>query len=1143
MKRVILFSTLFLFILTLVSAQVCVNNIQINNPQGVIVDNSGARYIADTNNNRIIRIDSSGNPTVFAGDPSGTMGFVDSSGTSARFNQPHKMMIYGNFLYVADSGNDAIRTIDLSTQSVTTVVGNGQGFADGSMAVAEFNNPKGLYITSNGDIFVADTGNNRIRRISSGQVTTVAGGGTSGINCATPNNCLSNSAPPLCASMQFNSPEDVFVYSSGSPAIYDIYIADTGNHAIERISSYNPSGAPTNCYVTLIAGSGTAGYNQGGTSTQLVQFNSPTAIESVNYNSVGPVSDPNYNIFVADKGNNMIRQIYTAGGYTVAYKYAGEINSGSNDGQTSNPYTGNPLSTARFNSISDIFIKANSFYPYTGVNDFVVADSGNDKLRSISGTSSNGVWNVGTVSAGSCATGSNTCPSSDDIILRLSSPTNAHGEEWNGAGGYSTEVCYSEIFGTTYTGSNPHSCISGDSNLVLRLSSPTNAHGEIPDATANAYTTNVCYGDLSCQSVAGDSVCPSGTQEVLSLSDPTNAHIENRVANVYSSNSNYKVCCSNTVASGIGTISVAQWEYFNGNKIPQNTLLCPNSYLVASAYTSGLPAGSQVTFNIYDEDLLDNDLIAGGIVATTDASGVARGYFNLADPVSINLMTGFVNEAFENGELELFFDALIPTDNKQSERVRYTLDVNLCQFNPPTATVTAPVHQGVYFADTPINFVATCSSDAGPLTYNWQLVQNGNTISNTNPTFSYNFAQGGQVTVTLSCTDLQGISVQDQVQILVVASPFTFAYISDPSFNGVEYNPPSGFGTPYFPREVSFGATDTFAVDTSGACSINCVGGNCPSQTQNSPSSCGGGPISISGAPSSPSNAVWGGMNFDWTFWDNDWTNQGNSIDGASVTGAVEYDDVSENLNDKHMSVSVQAVSGGVTASASFQRDFTLGRCLNNGNTLLNSAGELKSTTSPNICNGGDGNPNSGDECCPSGRVCADTENDGSYSCEFLENPITKCQDFTDSDSCKTNTNPAYPLESNGGVFPATACSILECFWDESLGCGVRQINYPTGPNGQCDVTQGCVLSDCAWTTTQTECINGRKTVQYSGNLVGTSGIPICDKGSNSCSREPVTVPCGSLNFELGFFGIKQFIATAIIVALFYIICGMKRND
>lgn len=136
------------------------------------------------------------------------------------------------------------------------------------------------------------------------------------------------------------------------------------------------------------------------------------------------------------------------------------------------------------------------------------------------------IFNIGLSQAGtSCADG--------QIILRLSSATNAHGEVWNGAGNYPIEICYDKIFGTA--GNGDRTCTG--SNKVVGLSSQTNAHAEGPSQTN--YPINVCYSGLSC--TARTSGCQTGEFLVVSLSSNTNAHL--------ASDASYPVaiCCSTLV--------------------------------------------------------------------------------------------------------------------------------------------------------------------------------------------------------------------------------------------------------------------------------------------------------------------------------------------------------------------------------------------------------------------------------------------------------------------------------------------------------------------------------------------------------------------------------------------------------------------
>ena len=151
-----------------------------SDPFGVAVAADGTIYVADAGeSNRIRKISPEGNVTTLAG---GSEGFADGAGASASFNTPSAIALGpdGN-LYVADTANNRIRKITPDGQ-VSTVTGDGNaGYVDGPAAKAQFNGPMGLAVSGGGDIYVADTYNDVIRMITTeGQVTTIAGGATPG---------------------------------------------------------------------------------------------------------------------------------------------------------------------------------------------------------------------------------------------------------------------------------------------------------------------------------------------------------------------------------------------------------------------------------------------------------------------------------------------------------------------------------------------------------------------------------------------------------------------------------------------------------------------------------------------------------------------------------------------------------------------------------------------------------------------------------------------------------------------------------------------------------------------------------------------------------------------------------------------------
>ena len=250
------------------------NTAQFNNPYGVAFAPNGNIYVADTYNQRIrVTNPTTGQVTTLAG--TGTEGFADGPGTNARFNYPTGVAVAPNGnIYVADQGNQRIRAINPTTGQVTTLAGTGtEGFADGPGTNAQFNYPYGVAVAPNGTVYVADQGNQRIRAINptTGQVTTLAG--SSAGFADGPGNTA-----------QFLYPQGVAVAPNGT-----VYVGDTGNNRIRAIN-------PTTGRVTTLAGS-TAGFADG-TGTN-AQFNFP----------YGVAVAPNGTIYVADWFNHRIRTI------------------------------------------------------------------------------------------------------------------------------------------------------------------------------------------------------------------------------------------------------------------------------------------------------------------------------------------------------------------------------------------------------------------------------------------------------------------------------------------------------------------------------------------------------------------------------------------------------------------------------------------------------------------------------------------------------------------------------------------------------------------------------------------------------------------------------------------------------------------
>ncbi len=243
-------------------------------PNGFTLASNGTLYVADSGNNTIRKIDTSGNVTTIAGTASVAGGSTNGHGTAASFNFPTGITVdaSGN-LFVADDGNNLIRKIDPSG-NVTTFAGSGaQGSANGAGATASFNAPHGIVVDASGNLYIADSGNNLIRKIdANGNVTTIAGSGAQG------------AANGQGAAASFNKPEAIAVDASGN-----VYVADSGNNLIRKIDAAGN--------VTTLAGSGAQALTNGqGTAAAF-------------YNPEGLTVDAAGNVYVADTLNNAIRKI------------------------------------------------------------------------------------------------------------------------------------------------------------------------------------------------------------------------------------------------------------------------------------------------------------------------------------------------------------------------------------------------------------------------------------------------------------------------------------------------------------------------------------------------------------------------------------------------------------------------------------------------------------------------------------------------------------------------------------------------------------------------------------------------------------------------------------------------------------------
>jgi uncharacterized protein (TIGR03437 family) len=321
--------------------------IRLNGPTGLAVDGSGDIFIAEggigtgtglgMGDYKIWKINGVGVVSTAAGNGIENYSGDGGPATAAQMNTPSNMVLdaVGN-LYIADSANNRVRRVSPGGV-IVTVAGTGvAGYSGdgGPAAGAMLSNPEGLASDADGNVYIADTGNNRIRKLlPSGTIISIAGNGNAAF--------FGDGGPANSASI--HAPEALYSAGGGH-----IYIADTGN---QRIRELLPDGT-----IVTVAGNGVQGVAGDGGAATAAQLSLPA----------GVTLDPAGNIYIADRGNNRVRLVSTSGTIST---FAGAATFALGDG---GPATGAQLSAPASVALD----AAGNVY---------IADSGHNRIRVVSG--------------------------------------------------------------------------------------------------------------------------------------------------------------------------------------------------------------------------------------------------------------------------------------------------------------------------------------------------------------------------------------------------------------------------------------------------------------------------------------------------------------------------------------------------------------------------------------------------------------------------------------------------------------------------------------------------------------------------------------------------------------------------------------
>ena len=666
-------------------------------------------------------------------------------------------------------------------------------------------------------------------------------------------------------------------------------------------------------------------------------------------------------------------------------------------------------------------------------------------------------------------------------ILLLASSTNSHGALWNDTN-YLVKIQYNNIFGTSYTGANPHACTV--TNRVLRLSNTTNAHAEGPSQSTTGYV-DVCYGNLACTIRSGS--CQGLEILVASLSSTTNAHLA--ADNSYTNN----LCCTSGITEcGAGTLLCA-----NGQCSSDKT--CAGNEEFPATNNNGICEAGE-SCNSQD-CAFQQDSCQSGLIC----------FSGWCQPAACPTGTTRCNDGTCNS------NSLCPSNGGPY--------VN----QAPFVNITSPLNKQIYYVNIPIGFSSIVTDD-GPVTIQWGISDPA-FVSSSLSSFTWTYTTPGIKVITLGATDSQGLITEKEVSILVLDSAAgvsygIYPYIERPTHrqsivdNNLIVN---------YAGEESYVVKSTVSGSPCNAV-IECLAGRCPFATSSAPSCATNANITLIGTSSGYTYLF-----YNWTFTD------GTSIISVASLGRTTGSYGYSSIGSKSINLSLNYTNAGVSLENTFKRDFNLygaPQCTAAGTIFVEIdafGNEIsrQSTLTSIACAGKDQIGGNFDDCCPSGFACStDPANPGCVASGNVS-LLVQCSGYVNQTECSNDplkvsgNSPLYNIYGCGTTVNANS-TLCSCSWDfPTNNCGF-------GRTVRSSVEPTTVLSECIYQSTIGECSAGYQIVDITARLISGS--------DSACVDGQQTVPCLRSAIQLPFFNMIQFAIAALTIAMLYFVILRKKN-